>query len=133
MLAPDMTFQLVDKFATPLVSQRSPENNESQALCSNVYNNQGYAYAFEGVIYEDFIKLAGTIKAPDYTIGFIPICTVFIEFNLKQIVRLRLAIRKHAFGGIVKVSVINILVALASNYLWMYKKIWNCGEDDLYD
>lgn len=76
--APSEMLELIARFDAQRDLYESPTYNEAQlridfvnpmfkALGWDVENTKGYAEAFREVVHEDAVKIAGTVKSPDYS------------------------------------------------------------------
>jgi len=122
MPAPDNILKLIDQFHSQLASYRSLDYNEAQArnefiepffhaLGWDVYNQQGNAYAYKDVIYEDSIKVAGATKAPDYAFRIGGTRKFFVEakkpsVNLKDEITPAYQLRRYAWSAKLPLSIL---------------------------
>jgi hypothetical protein len=75
---PPQVQELIDRFETQSELYKAPTYNETnlridfvnpmfKALGWDIDNTKGYAEAFREVVHEDAIRIAGTVKSPDYS------------------------------------------------------------------
>ena len=75
---PSQVQELIEKFSAQADLYRSPTYNETQlrvdfvnpmfkALGWDIDNTKGFAEAFREVVHEDAVRIAGTVKSPDYS------------------------------------------------------------------
>ena len=122
MPIPDSVQKLIDQFHSQNVSYRSKEYNEAQvrnefiepfflALGWDVYNQQGNAYAYKDVIYEDSIKVAGASKAPDYAFRIGGTRKFFVEakkpsVSIKDEITPAYQLRRYAWSAKLPLSIL---------------------------
>ena len=122
MPIPATLLQLIDQFHNQLASYRSSDYNEAQTrnefiepffhfLGWDVYNQQGIAYAYKDVIYEDSIKVAGGTKAPDYAFRIGGTRKFFVEakkpsINLKDEITPAYQLRRYAWSAHLPLSIL---------------------------
>src|ERR1039457_4400728 len=78
VMMPLQVQELIDRFETQSELYTSPTYNETnlridfidpmfKALGWDINNIKGYAEAFREVVHEDAVRIAGTVKSPDYS------------------------------------------------------------------
>lgn len=122
MPAPDIVYDLVDRFERNLDTYRSPQYKEAHvrqeflnpffaALGWDVNNAQGWAEAYKEVVHEAAIRIEGAPQAPDYSFRIGGVRTFFVEAK-KPLVNVRegtgpaYQLRRYAWSANLPLSIL---------------------------
>ena len=122
MPAPNEVLKLIENFERNLDTYRSGKYNETQvrrefidpffkALGWDIDNTQGYAEAYKDVIHEDAIKIANSVKAPDYSFRVGGQRKFFLEakkpsVNIKTDIGPAFQLRRYAWSAKLPLSIV---------------------------
>ena len=122
MAAPAKIRELIERFEHNLDSYKHGAYNETQlrrefldpffkSLSWDVDNEHGYAEAYKDVVHEDAIKIAGHIKAPDYSFRIAGLRKFFVEakrpsINIKEDPPSAYQLRRYAWSAKLPLSIL---------------------------
>lgn len=122
MPAPQSILDLIARFEANLADYRSGHYNETQvrrefvdpffkALGWDIDNEQGYAERYKDVIHEDAIRVADSVKAPDYAFRIGGVRRFFVEtkkpaVNVKEDIHPAYQLRRYAWSAKLPLSIL---------------------------
>ncbi len=122
MPAPQTILDLIARFEANLADYRSGHYNETQvrrefvdpffkALGWDIDNEQGYAERYKDVIHEDAIRVADSVKAPDYAFRIGGARRFFVEtkkpaVNVKEDIHPAYQLRRYAWSAKLPLSIL---------------------------
>ena len=129
MRMPPQVQELIDRFDTQSELYKAPTYNETnlridfvnpmfKALGWDIDNTKGYAEAFREVVHEDAIRIAGTVKSPDYSFRIGGRRIFFLEakkaaVNIHTDVEAAFQLRRYAWTAGLPLSILTNFKELA--------------------